>query len=152
MMMLLITIVPVGRENIHQPTRLRKSSRFSSGSIRIPSPRRICSRLSSMRRKNSSRVISVGSEIISFTTFRRYFATHVSMDSSSAMTPRFCRISAFSAPICAVDITSVHWFLAAKVAVQDTGAYIIQMELMKEAAKTATDGDILVGTVLKNMV
>ena len=92
---------------IHQPTRFRKSSRLSLGNISRPSPRRICSRPSSTRRKNSSRYISVGSDVSSRATCRKYLATRFSAPSSSAMMPRLRKISAFNAPICIEDITSV---------------------------------------------
>ena len=92
---------------IHQPTRFRKSSKLSLGNISKPSPRRICSRPTSTRWKNSSRLISVGSDVSSRTTRRRYFATRWSAPSSSATMPKLRRISAFKDPICAVDITSV---------------------------------------------
>lgn len=64
-----------------------------------------CSLASSTRAKNSSFVISAESAAISFTTLRRYLATRANTVSSSAITPRFCKISAFNTPICEVVMT-----------------------------------------------
>ena len=89
---------------VHQPTRLRNSSRDSSECILTPSPRRICSRPASTRRKNSSFVSSVGSAASSRATRRRYLATRWSAPSFSATMPRLRNISAFKAPNCTVDI------------------------------------------------
>ena len=92
---------------LRYPTLLRKSSSDSPGNIRYTSPCLACSSERSNLWKYSSRLISVGSDVSSRTTRRRYLATRWSAPSSSATMPKLRRISAFKDPICTVDITSV---------------------------------------------
>ena len=76
------------------------------------SPRRICSRPSSTRRKNSSLESSVGSACISATSLRKYLVARFSRLSFSAMMLMLRSISAF---ISIAVITSV--FYGAKVSI-----------------------------------
>ena len=97
---------------VHQPTRFRKSSNDSPGSISTPSPHLICSLAFSTWSKNSSLLSRVGSASFSETSLRKYLATRFSMPSSSARAPRLRNISAFN---CRAFIKIIFTVYAAKI-------------------------------------
>ena len=89
---------------VHTQSELSHWFISSRSENRIPSPRRISSRPSSTRRKNSSFVRSVGSACFSAASLRRYLAARFSKASSSAIMLILRSISAF---ICIAVITFI---------------------------------------------
>ena len=88
----------------HQPTLLRKSSRDSLGSILWVLPCLYSSSPRSRLAKNSSLETSVGSDVFSLTSLRKYFTARFSKLSSSAIRLILRRSSAFS---CTAVITLI---------------------------------------------